>query len=105
MYHNYWLKHKQHSYAWCDAVLAGSIYIYICYKVFSPISGYSKRWTPLISGQFSFHPMFSSQSLIENFLKGGHLISRHSNKQTIFFTPNDNFGLFLFPITDSSKQI
>ena len=39
------------------------------FTVLSPISGHSKKRTPLISGQFFFHRPFSSQSLIENFIK------------------------------------
>ena len=47
--------------------------------VFSPINGHSKRRTPLISGQFFFHRPNFGQSLIKNFLKGGQVISGHSN--------------------------
>ena len=47
--------------------------------VFSPINGQSKRQTPLISGQFFFHWSNSGQSLLKNFLKGGQVISGHSN--------------------------
>ena len=47
--------------------------------VFSPISGQSKRMTPLISGQFFFHRLNYGQSLIKKFLKGGQVISGHSN--------------------------
>ena len=39
--------------------------------VLSPISGHSKI---RLAENFFFHRLFSSQSLIENFLKGGHLI-------------------------------
>ena len=47
--------------------------------VFSPINEHSKRPTTLISGQFFFHRPNFGQSLIKNFLKGGQVISGHSN--------------------------
>ena len=49
------------------------------YTVFSPINEHSKRRTPLISRTFLFHRPNSDQSLIKNFLKGGQVISGHSN--------------------------
>ena len=50
-----------------------------CYTVFSPINWNSKRRVPLISRQLIFHRPNSSQSLIRIFLKGGQVISGHSN--------------------------
>jgi len=50
--------------------------------VLSPINVHSKRRTPPISGQYLFHWPFSSQILIQNFQKSGHLISGHSNWRT-----------------------
>ena len=49
------------------------------FRVFSPINGYSKWRTPLISGQFFSHQLNSGQSLIKSLLKGGQVISGHSN--------------------------
>ena len=50
-----------------------------CYTLFSPISWHSKRRAPLISRQLLFHRPNSGQSLIKIFLKGGQVISGHSN--------------------------
>ena len=47
------------------------------YTVEPPISGHSKRRTPLISGQNIFPRPFPSQILIKKSPKGGHSISGH----------------------------
>ena len=60
-------------------VTAAFIYDSFRSTVFSPMNGHSKRRTPLISEQFFFHRPNSGQSLIKYFLKGGQLLSGHSN--------------------------
>ena len=56
--------------------------------VFSPIKGHSKRWTPLISGQFFFQRPNSGQSLIKRtaLIKGHYLLHKIVNL-AFFFSP------------------
>ena len=69
-------------------------HVYEIYTIFSPINGHSKRWTPLIRGQFFFHRPNSGQSLIKHLLKGRYVISGHSIWRTLLSARNSKFGLF-----------
>ena len=74
--------------------------------VFSSINGHSKRWMPLISGQFFFHRPNSGQSLIKNFHKKADTkLAGTLNNGYYFLHEIVNLGFFTLQIVDGPKVL